>query len=681
MGGRIVTPPRRRRRDPPADRSGRQVPDHVDRQAELLLARHERRRRGGGRRADGSLGHVVVGVGHRAVGRHLGDQPDPAQLRSRRLGHLLRLHLRLVDDLGPGLGLQRTVVVDGEAHRLHPHGVAHRPRRRVDDAAGPGDVAERDGHRVVDLVAGDPPPLVVVRRVDRQLGRLDVLGLHPLRLQRVDQGVGLVVVLGQRLPGTGRLRLHAEHHPQRVGRPLHLPDPPGGDRRPPVVGRHGGRRSGAGRLRAVPGAARQGQRRHSRRTGDHRHTGTKHWSLPGWGSMLPWTTPPPPRFPARPAFGAPNKSRGRKWETTPYRPARRTVRVAGMTTTPDLTASPDDQSKPTLTGAVPLVPLGRPQLAAAARVAAGAARHPLRLAAAGLTLTGELASAATGAAKREPERGDRRFADPAWAENPVYRRVLQGYLGAAAVAGDTVGRLGLDPKSEERGRFVVGQVVDALAPTNTLLGNPAALKRAAATRGASLAKGARQLADDVLHNGGMPQTVDRRPFRLGETIATSPGAVVLRTDVFELIQYQPATPTVGTVPVVFIPPEISRHYILDLSPGRSLVEFLVGQGHPVFMISWRNPAADQRDWNLDTYVASCLQAVTTAALIAGSPDVHLVGACAGGITAAALAGHLAATGERRLRTLTFFVTVLDTAAETMASLFLSEWSAALAVRG
>ena len=352
-----------------------------------------------------------------------------------------------------------------------------------------------------------------------------------------------------------------------------------------------------------------------------------------------------------------------------------------MTTTPDLTASPDDQTKPTLTGAVPLVPLGRPQVAAAARLAAGAARHPVRLAAAGLSLTGELASAARGGARHEPERGDRRFADPAWASNPVYRRVLQGYLGAAAVAGDTVGRLGLDPKSEERGRFVVGQVVDALAPTNTLLGNPAALRTAVTTKGASLAKGARALAGDVLHNGAMPRTVDRRPFRLGETIATSPGAVVLRTEVFELIQYQPATPVVDTVPIVFIPPEISRHYILDLSPGRSLVEFLVAQGHQVFMISWRNPAADHRDWNLDTYVASCLQAVTTAALIAGSPDVHLVGACAGGITAAALAGHLAATGERRLRTLTFFVTVLDTAAETMASLFLSEWSAALAVRG
>src|SRR2546423_909689 len=157
--------------------------------------------------------------------------------------------------------------------------------------------------------------------------------------------------------------------------------------------------------------------------------------------------------------------------------------------------------------------------------AATAACPPARLAGAGLRLTGELASAAAGAAKREPERGDRRFADPAWAENPIYRRVLQGYLGTAAVASETVGRLGLDPKSEERGRFVVGQVVDALAPTNTLLGNPAALKAAVETKGASLAKGGRQLADDVLHNGAMPKTVDRRPFKLGETIATSPGAV------------------------------------------------------------------------------------------------------------------------------------------------------------
>jgi polyhydroxyalkanoate synthase len=249
------------------------------------------------------------------------------------------------------------------------------------------------------------------------------------------------------------------------------------------------------------------------------------------------------------------------------------------------------------------------------------------------------------------------------------------------VADDTVGRLGLDPKSEERARFVVGQVVDALAPTNNLLGNPVALRTAVKTKGASLAKGAKALAGDVLSNGAMPRTVDTRPFRLGETIGTSPGAVVLRTEVMELIQYQPATPTVGSVPIVFVPPEISRHYILDLAPGRSLVEFLVNQGHQVFTISWRNPTPEHREWNLDTYVAASLEAITTAALIAGSPDAHVVGVCAGGVTAAALAGHLAATGERRIRALTFFVTVLDTAAETMASLFLSEWSAAMAVQG
>ncbi len=344
-------------------------------------------------------------------------------------------------------------------------------------------------------------------------------------------------------------------------------------------------------------------------------------------------------------------------------------------------AAPAEESKPTLTGAVPLVPLGRPQVAAAARLAAAGARHPIQLAGAGLRLAGELVSAGAGVPKWQPQPGDRRFTDPAWAEHPVYRRLLQGYLGANAVADDTVGRLGLDPKSEERARFIVGQVIDALAPTNNLLGNPVALRTAVTTKGASLAKGAKAFAGDVLSNGAMPRTVDSRPFRLGETIGTSPGAVVLRTEVMELIQYQPATPTVGSVPIVFVPPEISRHYILDLAPGRSLVEFLVNQGHQVFTISWRNPTPEHRDWNLDTYVAASLEAITTAALIAGSPDAHVVGVCAGGVTAAALAGHLAATGERRIRALTFFVTVLDTAAETMASLFLSEWSAAMAVQG
>ena len=340
----------------------------------------------------------------------------------------------------------------------------------------------------------------------------------------------------------------------------------------------------------------------------------------------------------------------------------------------------DHSSEATMAGPVPLVPRGRPSAAAAARLVEHGLRHPFRVARGGLQLTGELAAVARGTSTRVPEKGDRRFADPAFAQSPVYRRLAQGYLAATAVADDTVGRLGLDPKSEGRARFVVGQVADALAPTNRLVGNPAALRKAKASRGKSLMAGARNLGGDVLRNGGMPTTVDSRPFVVGETVGVSPGSVVFRDEVAELIQYQPATPQVWSRPVVIIPPEISRHYLLDLSPGRSLVEHLVSQGHQVFVLSWRNPTATQRDWNLDTYVAAAEAALAAACRITGSPDVHLVGACAGGVTSVAMAGHLAAVGDRSIHDLTLFVTVLDTSAETMASLFLSEWSASMAVR-
>ena len=352
-----------------------------------------------------------------------------------------------------------------------------------------------------------------------------------------------------------------------------------------------------------------------------------------------------------------------------------------MSTQPEPAPAPGEPSQSTMAGGpVPLVPLGRPQLAAAARLARHAMLHPVRLAGAGLRLTGELADVARGATKRAPAKGDRRFTDSAFTDHPIYRRVLQGYLAAAHVADATVGQLGMDEKSAGRARFVVNQVVDALAPTNSLAGNPAALRKAAATWGGSLLTGAAHFADDLLHNGGMPSPVDSRPFRLGENIATTPGSVVFRNDVLELIQYQPATASVRTRPVLFVPPEISRYYLLDLAPGRSLIQHLVGQGHQAFVISWRNPTAEHRDWNLDTYIAATLDALAAITGITESPEVHLVGACAGGVTAAVLAGYLAAIGERRIQTLTLLVTVLDAEAETMASLFLSEQSAAMAVQ-
>ncbi len=194
----------------------------------------------------------------------------------------------------------------------------------------------------------------------------------------------------------------------------------------------------------------------------------------------------------------------------------------------------------------------------------------------------------------------------------VYRRLLQAYLVEARAVLDVVDEVELDPKSRERARFAVSLFTEAAAPTNTLLGNPSALAKAVETRGRSLLTGVRHMAHDVRHNGGMPATVDTRPFTVGGNLAVTPGQVVHRSEVFELIQYAPAGTTTFARPLVAIPPQINKYYISDLAPGRSLIEHLVGAGVPYFAVSWRNPTAAQRDWNLDTYVAACKEAIEVA---------------------------------------------------------------------
>ncbi len=202
-------------------------------------------------------------------------------------------------------------------------------------------------------------------------------------------------------------------------------------------------------------------------------------------------------------------------------------------------------------------------------------------------------------------------------------------------------------------------LTSALAPTNTLLGNPAAIKRVLETGGGSLVSGTRQYVDDLLHNGGMPRQVDPSPFIVGENLAATPGAVVFRTDVMELIQYTPTTPDVRARPLVIVPPEINKYYFLDLAPGRSLVEFAVSRGLQVFIISWRNPHAEQANWNLDTYAGAVLQAVDAAREISGSDDVVSLGLCAGGITLATALSYLAATGVEKVAALALAVALID----------------------
>jgi polyhydroxyalkanoate synthase len=294
-------------------------------------------------------------------------------------------------------------------------------------------------------------------------------------------------------------------------------------------------------------------------------------------------------------------------------------------------------------------------------------------------LARDLAQVAAGRSELTPVKGDKRWTDPAWQDNPVYRRMQQTYLAVTAAVDRAITDSGLDVKSELRGRFAVGIITEALAPTNNPL-QPAVLKRVIDTGGGSLVTGLRHLASDLRHNGGMPSTVDRGPFVVGETLAATPGSVVFRNEVLELIQYTPTTGTVHGIPLVYVPPQINKFYVLDLAPGRSLVEYAVGQGVQWFTVSWRNPGPEHADWDLSTYAGALLEALDAVEEITGQPCANLLGLCAGGMTVAALLGHLVATGRLgRVRSLTLLVNMLDTSAPTQLGALASRRSVAAAV--
>jgi polyhydroxyalkanoate synthase subunit PhaC len=348
--------------------------------------------------------------------------------------------------------------------------------------------------------------------------------------------------------------------------------------------------------------------------------------------------------------------------------------VAQVDAAGDATVVPPrfEAADPPVLGANPFVGLTRAHIAAAlGRLLQRVVAEPGVAAANGLDAAHQLVEVVIGRSNVVPARGDKRFGHPAWSSNPVYRRLLQAYLVEARALLGLVDGVDLDPKSRERARFAVSLFTEAAAPTNTLAGNPSALAKAFETRGRSLVTGLRHFLHDVRHNGGMPSTVDTRPFAVGENLAVTPGEVVYRSDVFELVQYAPNGETSYTRPLVAIPPQINKFYITDIAPGRSFVEYTVAAGVPYFAVSWRNPTAAQRDWNLDMYVAACKEAVQVACDIAGSADANVLGACAGGITMACLLGHLTATGEELINSATFMVAGVDTSVESMIGMLAS----------
>ena len=319
-------------------------------------------------------------------------------------------------------------------------------------------------------------------------------------------------------------------------------------------------------------------------------------------------------------------------------------------------------------------------LEATGRWLANLSRQPGKAASRAATSTVELGKIAVGRSQVAPQKGDRRFADPAWTEHPGFRRTMQSYLLLSSTLEKMVEDAGLDVKNERRALYALELLTDSLAPTNNFWSNPAAMKRAFDTAGVSVVRGMRNLVNDVLTNGGMPSTVDKRPFEVGRNIAVTPGAVVYRDEVIEVIQYAPTTETVYQRPLVMIPPQINKYYILDLAPGRSFVEYAVSQGVPFFAISWRNPTAEHRDWDLDTYVQACLTAAEVATEITGSDDCNLFGACAGGITMALLLGHLARRGSDLVNAATFVVTIMDTQVPSMVGMFSSPATLDYAIR-
>ena len=277
-------------------------------------------------------------------------------------------------------------------------------------------------------------------------------------------------------------------------------------------------------------------------------------------------------------------------------------------------------------------------------------------------LARDVARIVRGTEEHLPSVKDKRFADPAWSQNPAYRRLSQCYLAAGGAASRLVDDLETQDRNwhdVERARFAVNALIGVLAPTNLLPTNPAALKKAFDTGGASVVRGLAHAAHDVRRNGGMPPQTDRSAFTVGEDLAMTPGAVIARDEVAELIQYSPTTPTVRSRPVLVIPPPIGRYYFLDLRPGRSFVEYALSQGLQVFMLSWRNPQQEQADWGMDTYAGRILDAVQTMREVTGSDDVNTIGFCAGGILMSTVLSHLAQAGPPVVHSASYGVTLLD----------------------
>ncbi|HEV7468296.1 MAG TPA: alpha/beta fold hydrolase [Pseudonocardia sp.] len=295
----------------------------------------------------------------------------------------------------------------------------------------------------------------------------------------------------------------------------------------------------------------------------------------------------------------------------------------------------------------------------AVRLAASLATRPATLARRGAGLVTELGKIGLGTSTVAAPERDPRYADPAWTSNPVLRRLAQAHTAAGETALDLVEDAGLDPADCEQVRHAVATAAELLAPATNPLFNPLAWRAAARTGGRSVVDGLRRAAGDLGTSPRVPAAADLTP---GEDVAATPGAVVYRTEMVELVQYLPRDREVRDVPVLVVPPFANRFYLADLAPDRSLVEHLVRADQQVFALSWRNPGAEHAEWGLDAYAQALLDAMDACERICRVDRTILLGVSTGGLLVTAVLAHLAAREEReRVAGLVLVGTVLDRA--------------------
>ena len=264
----------------------------------------------------------------------------------------------------------------------------------------------------------------------------------------------------------------------------------------------------------------------------------------------------------------------------------------------------------------------------------------------------------------EPHTGDRRFRHEDWQQNFLYDYIKQSYLIAARHLHQTLGKVeGLDEQTSKKVDFYTRQYVDALSPSNFLLTNPEVMRETVASGGQNLVRGLNNLLEDLARGGGSQVRVrmtDENAFKLGENIATTPGAVVFQNDLIQLIQYFPADGPVYRRPLLVIPPWINKYYILDLRESNSFVKWAVGQGHTVFVVSWVNPDEKLAHKRFDDYLEEgVLAALDAMEKATGEREANVIGYCLGGTLLACALGYLAAKKDGRIQSATFFASLID----------------------